>query len=96
MLAYVPAVDFAHFYNLLIQLGASYSFPSPQAKPDLSYPDTVVGVALTEGGKPASISISLAAHQASVETQRGLALALILGGGVGDGVGMAEKGSSSD
>ncbi|KXZ41955.1 hypothetical protein GPECTOR_235g550 [Gonium pectorale] len=36
---------------------------SLQAKPDLSNPDSVVGVALFEGGVPASISISLAAHQ---------------------------------
>ncbi|GLC46186.1 hypothetical protein PLESTB_001199000 [Pleodorina starrii] len=35
-----------------------------QAKPELSFPDSVVGVALfANGGVPASISISLAAHQ---------------------------------
>ncbi|KAG2489321.1 hypothetical protein HYH03_012153 [Edaphochlamys debaryana] len=34
-----------------------------QAKPELSFPDSVVGVATLESGAPASISISLAAHQ---------------------------------
>ena len=38
--------------------------PTPtQVKPDLSFPDSVVGVATFASGVPASISISLAAHQ---------------------------------
>ncbi|KAG2444564.1 hypothetical protein HXX76_001309 [Chlamydomonas incerta] len=60
-----------HFVAALRMLAAaagageatSVSAHAVQVKPDLSFPDSVVGVATFAGGVPASISISLAAHQ---------------------------------
>ncbi|KAG2449151.1 hypothetical protein HYH02_005898 [Chlamydomonas schloesseri] len=60
-----------HFVAALRMLAASagageatsVSAHAVQVKPDLSFPDSVVGVATFASGVPASISISLAAHQ---------------------------------